>query len=190
MILWLLAMISIQGMSYAALAGLAAVLAILSPKALAGWLRLILRARWLLLSLWLIFSYNVPGEALLDIDWAPTHEGVAAANLHGLRLVLMLGALAAIQSRLGRDGLVSALWGCLQPLGKKGFDVGRLVVRLSLVLENAQGPLQKGEWKKMLTGDFRDDGPEVVHISLPQWSSGDALGILAGGALLIVAMVL
>lgn len=183
-------MVSIQVMGYWALAGLAVTISVLSPKALGAWLRLIFRARWLLLSLWLIFSYNVPGEALLDLDWAPTHEGVAAANLHGLRLVLMLGALAGIQSRLGRDGLVSALWGLLQPLGRRGFDFSRFVVRLSLVLENIQGPLQKGEWKKMLTGEIRDDGPEAVHIFLPQWSSGDALGILAGGALLIVAMVL
>jgi hypothetical protein len=66
------------------------------------WLRLIYRARWLLLTLWLIMAYNAPGEAWLDQSWAPTYEGMAeksaggevvgAVALAGLAFVRLVGS--------------------------------------------------------------------------------------------------
>ena len=72
------------------------------------------RARWLLLTLWLILAYNTAGEAYADIPWAPTYEGLSEASLHAVRLIVMLGCLSWLFVRLGRDGLLAGLWGVLQ----------------------------------------------------------------------------
>ena len=73
--------------------------------------------------LWFILAYNTPGEAFQGFAWAPTYEGVAEANLHALRLLLMLGCLAWLFKRLGHDGLLSGLWGLLLPLRWLGMDM-------------------------------------------------------------------
>jgi hypothetical protein len=155
------------------------------------WLSNIYRARWLFLTLWLILSYNTPGEALMGASWAPTYEGVADANLQAARLGLMLGCLAWLSVHLGRDGLVSGLWGILQSLPAVGVDTQRLVIRLSLVLANLQTPQEKGSWRRMMAADApMAAGPDVVHVTLPRWAHVDTLVVLAAAAALLWAIVL
>lgn len=191
LIIWLAAVLAAQFLGYAGLGLLAIVLLLARPALWRGWLIYVRRARWLLLTLWLILAYNTPGEALGDRAWAPTLEGIAEANLQAVRLVMLLGCLAWLFAHLGRDGLVSALWGLLRPLHSIGLDVGRLVVRLSLVLDNLQTPPEKGAWKKMLHGepDF-GVGPEVLHLSQPPWAGRDMLLIGAVMCLLLAGVVL
>ena len=94
--------------------------------------------RWLLLSVWLILAYGASGDALFDLTWMPTHEGVREATLHVARLVLMLGCLAWLFALLGNQGLLVALQSLLHPLSRFGLGSERLVVRLSLVMRNLQ----------------------------------------------------
>jgi len=191
LLVWLVAVLATQFLGYAGLGLLAAGLLLARPPLWRTWLAYLRRARWLLLTLWLILAYNTPGEALGDQAWAPTYEGMAEASLQAVRLVVMLGCLAWLFGRLGRDGLVSALWGLLRPLQACGLDTSRLVVRLSLVLENLQARPEKGAWKKMLAGDpdFAG-GPDVLHLGLPAWSLRDAGLILASAALLMGVVLL
>lgn len=173
---WLAGVVACQYLGYAGLGLLLALLAFVSPALLLPWLRYVRRARWLLLTLWLILAYNTPGEAFHDLPWAPTEEGIAEASLQAARLVAMLAMLAWLFVRLGRDGLVGALWGLLRPFARCGLDTERLVVRLSLVLDNLQVEHEKGAWKKMLAGDPRfADGPNVLHLDLRHWHGRDAL---------------
>ncbi|MBI2276245.1 MAG: hypothetical protein HYU74_02700 [Dechloromonas sp.] len=190
LIAWLAAVLAAQFVGYTGLAIMA--LAILfSPSVARSWASNIYRARWLLLTLWLILSYNTPGEAMLGAPWAPTYEGIADANLQAMRLVLMLGCLAWLSVRLGRDGLVRALWGVLQPLQVLHVDAQRLVIRLSLVLANLQTPQEKGSWRRMMAADAPlKDGPNIVHVALPRWSASDSLIVVAAAAILIGAIVL
>ncbi|HJV93451.1 MAG TPA: hypothetical protein VJ572_08230 [Azonexus sp.] len=184
-------MLAVQFVGYAGLA-IMAIAVLFSPFSVArSWSLNIYRARWLLLTLWLILSYNTPGEAVMGASWAPTYEGIADANLQAARLVLMLGFLAWLSIRLGRDGLVSALWGVLQPLQVLGVDTRRLVIRLSLVLSNLQTPQEKGSWRRMMAADAPlKDGPNVVHVALPRWAAGDTLIVVAAAAILVGAIVL
>jgi hypothetical protein len=132
----------------------------------------------------------VPGDALLDLNWAPTWEGVSAANLHVARLILMLGCLAWLFGWLGRSGLVSALWGLLRPLAGSRFDTDRLVIRLSLVLENLKAPQKKGAWREMLNDRINSNGPEVLQISLPTWQATDTLFVAMAMSGLIGSVLL
>lgn len=184
-------MLAVQFVGYAGLA-IMAIAVLFSPFSVArSWGFNIYRARWLLLTLWLILSYNTPGEAVMGMSWAPTYEGIADADLQATRLVLMLGFLAWLSVRLGRDGLVSALWGVLQPLQVLRVDTQRLVIRLSLVLANLQTPQEKGSWRRMMAADAPlKDGPNIVHVALPRWVASDTLIVVAAASILIGAIVL
>lgn len=189
LIAWLASVLAVQFLGYAGLGALALVLLLSSFSIVPLWFAYLRRARWLFLSLWLILAYNTPGEAFREMPWAPTYEGMADANLQAMRLVLMLGSLAWLFQRLGRDGLVAALWGVVRAIPTPGFDAQRLVVRLSLVLNNLQTPQQKGDWKKMLAGDAGFiDGPSSIHFSLPTWRQGDTV-LAAAAALVLLGVV-
>jgi energy-coupling factor transporter transmembrane protein EcfT len=193
LIVWLAGIVASQYLGYAGLALLAAALLLGAPGILRAWLGYVRRARWLLLTLWFILAFNTPGEAFLDQSWAPTYEGMAEANRQAVRLVIMLGLLAWLFARLGRDGLISGLWGLLQPFQRLGLDTGRVVIRLSLVLENLQIEHEKGAWKKMLAGDERFiGGPSAVRLVMPAWHLRDTalVAAVSGIAALAVTGVL
>lgn len=143
------------------------------------------RARWLLLTLWLIIAYNTAGEAWLDQGWAPTYEGMREANLAALRLLAILVTLAALFARLGREGLQSALWGILVPFRAWGLEPERLVVRLALVMEGVEHLPQRGEWKKMLESLPEPDQEGVMSLVLVHWRARDFLLMVLLGVLLL-----
>jgi energy-coupling factor transporter transmembrane protein EcfT len=180
LLVWLVTVLAIPflGLNGLVLLALLAVLGNLQSLRI-FWQRYLRRARFLLLTLWLIVAYNTPGEAWQDLALAPTYEGIAEANLQSLRLLVMLACLAALFAYLGRDGLVSALWGLLRPLQTLGADTARLVVRLTLVLDNLQSPPQPGAWRQMLAAaEGSSHGPEILHVRLPSWHLHDTLSVL------------
>jgi len=183
LIVWLAAVLAIQFVGYAGLLAIVATVLILAPAMVGRWFGYVRRARWLLLTLWLILAYNTPGEAFRDLAWAPTYEGIAEANLQAARLVAMLACLAWLFARLGREGMVGGLWGLLQPFRQAGLDIERLVVRLSLVLDNLQTPQAKGAWRQMLaSGAPGVGGPALLHLEVLPWSARDTLVVAAACA--------
>ena len=188
---WLAGVLAVQFLGYHGLGLLGLAIVLSTPAASLRWLDYARRARWLLLMLWLILAYNTPGEALHDLAWAPTYEGMAEANLQAARLLVMLGSLAWLFNRLGREGLVGALWGLLLPVRSLGVDSERVVVRLSLVLENLQFPPEKGAWKKMLDAEQEyAAGPMVLHFNQPAWRATDTLAALVIGGTFLGASLL
>lgn len=180
LIVWLAAVLGTQFLGYLGLVMICAAALFSAPGAFRRCLAYVRRARWLLLTLWLILAFNTPGEAMGDLGWAPTYEGVAEANLQAVRLVAMLACLAWVFARLGHDGMVAGLWGILQPFRKLGLDTERLVVRLSLVLENLQTPPVKGAWKQMLAADFSPgEGREILHLQVASWAVRDTVLVVA-----------
>ena len=191
LIVWLAAVVGIQFVGYIGLCALVGAALLLTPALGARWWAFVWRARWLLLTLWLILAYNTPGEAMYDLAWAPTYEGVADANLQAARLVAMLACLAWLFLRLGHEGMIAGLWGLLLPVRALGVDIERLVVRLSLVLENLQEPPEKGAWKQMLAAQPSvSTGQESLHLSLAPWQLRDSLLVVASGLGLMGAALL
>lgn len=191
LIIWLAAVLAIQFVGYLGLGLLLAAGLLLTPQAVRPWLSYLRRARWLLLSLWMILAYNTPGDAFNDLAWAPTYEGIGEANQQALRLLAMLACLAVLFVRQGRNGLVCALWGILQPLRCFGLDIDRLVVRLSLVLENLQSPAVKVDWRSMLAvGAELPGSADVLQLRLPRWVFKDVFYSILAAGFLVGAMVL
>lgn len=173
-------MITIQFLGLFALFLVAPLLLLVVRHALAEWWRLLRRMRWLLLSVWLILAYGSAGDALFDLAWMPTYEGVRDASQHVARLVLMLGCLAGLFAKLGRHGLLVALHSLLRPFSGPGMASERLVVRLALVLQNLQDEMPKDAWRKMLDGHYDGGGEgEVLRIESAAWRFADYLLCIA-----------
>ena len=190
LISWLAAVAGIQFFGYPLIfCGVLCIL-IFAQNAVIAWYGYIFRARWLLLALWLVLAYGVAGEALFDQDWMPTREGVAVANLQAMRLVLILGFLAWLLKYLGRAGLTVGLWGMLQPIRQRGLDTDRLVVRLSLVLENLDLPMVNESWRHMLDREQPLVGSETLKLILPAWRSADTLFVIFVIIVLVVCVVI
>lgn len=172
----LIAIVIIQFLGWAGLASAFPVVLLAARKSVLGWWNLLRRMRWLLLSVWLILGYGVSGDAVFDLVWMPTHQGVVEANLHVARLGLMLGCLASLFAFLGNQGLLVALRSLLGPLARLGLATDRLVVRLSLVMENLRADLPKNSWRCMLDGSGEaSGGPETLWIEALQWRLSDYL---------------
>jgi energy-coupling factor transporter transmembrane protein EcfT len=189
LILWLAAVVAIQFVGYPLIFGGALLIVLFATKALPAWWQYVRRSRWLLLGLWLVLAYGVPGDALFDLAWMPTWQGLEAANLQTARLIILLGFLAWLFSHLGREGLISALWGLMQPLKRGGVEIDRLVVRLSLVLEQLKTPLEKGAWRQMLHDSAPHAGSETLEIRLPIWRAFDTLTVTIACLVLLASLL-
>lgn len=176
----LIAIVVIQLLGCLGLALVFPVLLLATRKSISGWWHLLRRMRWLLLSVWLILAYGASGDALYDVAWLPTDEGIRDATLHVARLGLMLGCLAWLFAFLGNHGLLVALQSLLHPLSRLGLASERFVVRLSLVMQNLQVKLPKGAWRNMVNGSGGDwVGPEILRFEVPAWSANDSFVCLA-----------
>lgn len=183
LIVWLAVVLAAQHLAYSGLAFLAVMLLIACRGAGRAWWRYVSRSRWLLLALWLILAYHTPGDAWLEQPWAPTLEGIHEASLQAARLVIMLGALAWLFQKLGRAGMVQALWGLFRPVAGAGNGVERLVVRLSLVFAYLDRPADGLSWRQMLAGEapvLVDDVAAIVF-ELPPWHLKDTVVVLVAG---------
>ncbi len=187
----LMAIVVIQFLGQAGLGVLLLLLLASYDLMLPRWWALLRRMRWLFLTVWLILAYGTAGDALFDLAWLPTHEGVVEATLHVARLALMLGCLAWLFAMLGQGGLRVALVSLLRPLSRRGIATDRLVVRLSLVMDNLREELPKGAWRRMLEGDVEGaEGPTTLRLEVPAWHLTDYLVCLLALALSIIAVYL
>lgn len=192
LVLWLFAVLVAQSLRFPGLLLLAATALLATAGAGRLWLGYCRRARWLLLTLWLILAWHAPGEAWLDLAWLPTREGMAQASEQALRLLTVFACLAWIYAAGGRDGMLAGLWGLFAPWQRQGGAGERLVVRLALVLEHAQQTHPPGVWKEWLAagGNIPLAAPPLLRLEMPRWgwrdSGGLLLAALALGGLLII----
>jgi hypothetical protein len=140
-------------------------------------LLLMRRARWLLLSIAVLFALATPGQRLPGMagDLGVTQVGLLLATEHVLRLILLLASLAVMHERLGTAGMMAGLYWLLAPLSLWRTLRERIVVRLMLVLdyvENASG----GNWRDWLRTDV--SGPESLSLSVASMRWADWLVLL------------
>jgi hypothetical protein len=170
-----------QSVSLAALAGTALVVI---PASLiwsgARVRRLLLRTRWLFLSIAVLFLFAVPGERLPGPagDLGMSLDGIALAAEHLLRLLLLLASLALLHERLGTGGMMTGIHWLLTPLARWRALRERIVVRLMLVLDYVETTPGRG-WRAWLAPE--SSGPERLSlearaIGRPDWL---ALALLA-----------
>lgn len=189
LLIWLLLAIVVQLLAWPLL-GLLGCALLLSGRQVRGhWWRLLRRTRILLLTLFLVFAYGLPGPTPGNLAWLPSYDGLEEAAVHLLRLLILLGSLAWLLVPLGHRALMGGLWYLLRPLQRLGLPMDRSVVRLSLVLEYMEKMPEKQEWRQWLLP--QPDAGELapVVISLPSWTSRDT-GFMVAGAILMLSGVL
>jgi energy-coupling factor transport system permease protein len=126
-------------------------------------LQLLRRTRWIMLSLWLIYAYTTPGDALLDLPLGPSVEGLQEGGLQMMRLMVALSGLAILLDRLHRQQLISGLYSLFAPVQYLGLSRERLAVRLALTLHYAEvAMLRSMAWQESLHSlDKGSQSPEV-----------------------------
>lgn len=188
---WILTALALQCLGWGGLGIVALVLAGQGRRLWQRWWLLGRRARWLLLTLGLILAYGTPGEAWLDVPWAPTDAGLEQASLHVLRLIVLLGALAWLFIALSREQLMGALWRLLSPLRLLGLDIDQAVVRLALVFEYLDKTPRGGPWRRILSeADMPALDVAAVRLELSAWDGRDTAGVMAVAGILAVAWAL
>jgi energy-coupling factor transporter transmembrane protein EcfT len=155
------------------------------------WRGLARRAMLLLVTLFCVVAYGLPGTPVVaGISWLPAREGLAEAGLQVLRLTVFLGSLAWLLARTPRPALMGGLWFLLRPFRRLGLPLDKSIVRLSLVLECVER-LPDESWKTRLRRMLTEEVAEPlapVRISLPPWRRQDsallaAVPFLLGGLL-------
>lgn len=149
------------------------------------YLLLLKRARWLLISIALIYAYATPGEFVRGIPdaWAPTYEGLQGGVLQALRLVLMLAALALLLATSSRAQFMAGIYQLLKPFRCLGTQPERFAARLWLTLHYVEHmppgtlkTLRQQGWNLSALENL-DEGPEQVVLEFASWHWPDYLVI-------------
>jgi len=156
-------------------------------SALAEFLRLLKRVRYILLFLLIVYAYNTPGEYVAGwyFSTAPSYEGIAAGIEQALRLAAILAGLALLLVTTGREPLIAGLYYLARPFRFVGLNPERFAVRLWLTLYYVEHGLknrkqnsiyQLMKLEEMLDNDHR--APEQIEIMKPAMHYRDGLMLL------------
>lgn len=183
--LWVIVVLFVQALDGLTLLLAFITLPVLGQRALRRGGRLVWRARWLLLSLLVIFSWGVPGTPLWNFGLAPSEEGMALGATHSGRIVLVLMAVATFLEYVSVKELLAATHVLLKPFRKLGLNPDRGVVRLMLVLRAIEEMPRPQDWRVLLDVSAPAGG-ERLEVSIQQFSASDcviALAMLLGAGL-------
>lgn len=171
------------------LAGMMTVFAMnLCPKRFSIMLR---RTRWILISVFLIYAYTSPGDAL----WpqlgllSPVSDGFSDGLVQLLRLIIVLAGVSILLSLLSQSQLIAGLYILSRPLSYLGFSRDRLAVRLALTLRYAERAMQETD------SNWRDSieyllapvpvAPGFIELDVDQFTLRDWLLLAAATAALL-----
>lgn len=190
-LLWLGFAIAVQGLGreFLALISVAAATLLLAARPV-GIFHMVRRARWLLLSLLLIYAFATPGDALFPAlgTFSPSLQGLQGGGLQAWRLLLLLLALGWLLQSCPRDSLLSGLYVLMRPFRAVGLDADRVAVRLWLTLQYAEQQPRRnvqGWWSDLRA--TLDPVPHVateITLELPAFDWPDA-AILAVAVLFL-----
>ncbi len=108
-------------------------------QVLKQFLRYLRRSRWLLLVLFLVHAYSLPGAPLLPhlAVYSPSVIGVQSGLLQMWRLVLVLALLAILMARLTRESMLLGLYSIMRYVCFWGCSAQRVATRIGLTLTYA-----------------------------------------------------
>lgn len=191
--LWLALLIIVQCLNGLALAfGLPLALVLLwaaNSRIPGRGARLIWRARWLLLSLFVILAWGIAGDPLWEGALAPTREGLIEALTHLGRLLLVLMIVAALLETLPLPELLAASRSLMAPLRRFGFDADRGVIRLMLVLRYVESMPRPRDWRSLLEAPTAIAGERVEVMAHPVRGVDYAMGVGVVAALALSCFI-
>ena len=151
------------------------------------WIKMILRMRWLFLSMFLVYGLATPGEYVpwMPIDFGFTYEGLNAGVLQVMRLTLMLGGIALLLTTTTQNKLIAGFYVLLTPLKLLKLKPERFAARLCLTLQYLEdGEMAKrkssGESFRSLLqalhlSDVGEYKTKIITLELPNFTVVDAL---------------
>lgn len=100
-------------------------------------LKMMLRMRWLFVSMWLIYAFTTPGEYLHDwpIGLMPTYEGLRFGLIQVFRISLILAGVAILMASSTKEKLMAGIYQLIRPFEILGIPCKRFTARLYLTLE-------------------------------------------------------
>lgn len=118
---------------------------------------ILLRLRWLFLSILIIYAFGTPGELLpyFPVQFAPSYEGVSLGIIQLERLLIALAALHLLLTASPRQEMMLGLYWLLLPLKYLGLNVERFAARLMLTLHYVESFAESTKHK--LNFDALDD---------------------------------
>lgn len=180
---YLLSALALPGLSFLALAGLAAFLPLAAAHRLRIMLRLAWRARWLFLVLGLGYAYSLPGPAAVPgwRDLSPSLPGLQTGGLQMLRLLILLWLLDWLVIGMGTTRMMAGLHGLFAGLGWLGFPAERTTVRLGLTLQAMErNSLRLRDLANNLVGAQADGGEGAAFaIHRHPWQPRDTVLLIA-----------
>jgi energy-coupling factor transport system permease protein len=159
-----------------------------------GALLMVRRARWLLLSLFLIYAFASPGDGMFPAlgSFSPSLQGALGGAMQAWRLILLLLALGLLLRACPQNSLLSGIYILIRPFGVLGIDADRIAVRLWLTLQYAeQQPRHniQGWWNELRsTLDPSPDAASEITLELPAYSWRD--GFILALAVLLLGLAL
>ena len=99
--------------------------------------RVVMRMRWLFISILVIYGLGTPGELIpyIPLDFAPTFDGLQLGLLHIERITIALATLNILFITGSKQDLILGLYILLSPLKYVGLNIEKFAVRLFLTLE-------------------------------------------------------
>ncbi len=184
LVLWLFFLVAVQTLSGLPLLGAVLLMPVLGRRILQrGW-KLIRRARWLLIMLFVILAWGSAGEPLWNSDVAPTHEGLSEALTHLGRLLLVLMAVAAFLETMLLPDLLAGSRTLFKPLRHFGLDPDRGIVRLMLVLRYVETLPNPKDWRSILNAPATTEC-ELIEVNDQPLRGSDYTLLALGGAVLL-----
>jgi len=157
--------------------------------------RILLRSRWLLLTMLLVYAFTTPGEYLRGWDaYAPTYEGIRQGLLQAVRLTIMLAGLALLLGTTPREEMMAGIYRLIRPLRRAGISVDRFTARLWLTMHYVETERPKSKaafWERFESASNSEEGAgmDAVRLNLPRFTRMD-WGIVSLIVILIAGCVL
>ena len=186
--IWFSLLLAVQLLSGMALLAACLLAPVFGFGAMRRYGNLVWRARWLLLSLVLVFAWGTAGAPLWTGTLAPTSEGLHEAAIHLGRMLLVLFVVTLFLENMPLADLLSASRIALSPLRRLGMDPDRSVIRLMLVLHYVENLPRPRDWRFLLEEpeSCTDETVEVEDRSL----EGEDIFIMLLLVVGVVALVL
>ncbi|MDP1766273.1 MAG: CbiQ family ECF transporter T component [Methylotenera sp.] len=112
-------------------------------------LRVVMRMRWLFISIFIIYAFGTPGEYIkqFPINFSPTIEGCVLGLLHIAKLLIALATLSLLFSTSSKEQLMTGLYLLLLPLKRLGLSTEQFTARLILTLDYVEDLAVKENFK-------------------------------------------
>jgi len=191
-VLFVLMAVCIPYLKWPAMLGLALLLAfILICYRVSSFIPMMLRMRWLFVSMLLIFAYTTPGEFLAHwpIAIAPSYEGLHDGLFQIARISLALAGIALLMHRSSKEHLMAGIYTIIKPLSILRLSPERFTARLYLTLQYIDKTKQQhnkqdqaSSWQERFQALLSDSQEialsETVHLEMPAFTWLDVLCVL------------